>query len=44
VTARTALVHSSAGKRDLMLSQAAFYSGACGVLKVLDFPRALLSL
>jgi hypothetical protein len=33
---RTALAHGTGSKRDLMLSQVAFYSGARGVLKVLD--------
>jgi hypothetical protein len=33
---RTALAHSTGSKRDLALSQIAFYSGARGVLKVLD--------
>jgi hypothetical protein len=33
---RTALAYGSGSKRDLALSQAAFYSGARGVLKVLD--------
>lgn len=33
---RTALAHGTGGKRDLALLQVAFYSGARGVLKVLD--------
>jgi hypothetical protein len=33
---RTALSHGTVSQRDLLLSQAAFYSGARGVLKVLD--------
>jgi len=33
---RAALAHSTGSKRDLALSQVAFYSGARGVLKVLD--------
>jgi hypothetical protein len=32
----TALAHGTVSRRDLALSQAAFYSGARGVLKVLD--------
>jgi hypothetical protein len=34
---RTALTHGTGSQRDLALSQAAFYSGARGVLKVLDY-------
>ena len=33
---RTAMTHDTASKRDLALSQLAFYAGARGVLKVLD--------
>jgi hypothetical protein len=33
---RTALACGTGSKRDVVLSQAAFYSGARGVLKVLD--------
>jgi hypothetical protein len=34
---RTALAHGTGSKRDLLLSQVAFYSGARGVLKVLAY-------
>jgi hypothetical protein len=33
---RTALAHGTSSKRDIALSQVAFYGGARGVLKVLD--------
>jgi hypothetical protein len=33
---RTTLAHGTGSKRDLVLSQVAFYGGARGVLKVLD--------